>query len=277
MRDFLKIISLIIIFLVAGVYVVNYEATGDLEFTTQSTKLYSTPEKNEVICTLKTGSKVYSLTYYTDDGMDKVRYTDSKTNKKIVGFVEEKYVAWYSFPDQSVDTLGKPIVLSTYKDASLSTFIDRLVSLLDENSLIGVYVDTDSDKMSEIINFCDEQHIPYGYITTFDDTAYEVYTSNEMYSTATYNILPQVFRITSNNINLNLKKYDLQNCILSVTDSSTPDDSYNYWVTINSSSRNASVFDENSSIMAYKYNSDSNFGYSYISDEFEAQIERAYD
>ena len=98
-----------------------------------------------------------------------------------------------------------------------------------------------------------------------------------MYSTATYNILPQVFRITSNNINLNLKKYDLQNCILSVTDSSTPDDSYNYWVTINSSSRNASVFDENSSIMAYKYNSDSNFGYSYISDEFEAQIERAYD
>lgn len=275
MRDFLKIISLIIIFLVASVYVINYEATGDLEFTTQSTKLYSTPEKNEVICTLKTGSKVYSLTYYTDDGMDKVRYTDPKTNKKIVGFVEEKYVAWYSFPNQSVDALGEPIILSANKDTSLSTFIDTFLSLSDDYSLIGVYVETDSDKLSEIINFCGEQHIPYGYITTFDDTAYEVYTSNEMYSTATYNILPQVFRIISNNINL--KKYDLQNCILSVTDSFTPDDSYNYWVTINSSSRNASVFDENLSIMAYKYYSDSNFGYSYISDEFEAQIERAYD
>lgn len=274
MRDFLKIFSLVVVCLVVGVYIVNYEATGDLEFTKQRTQLYSTPDKQEIIRTLKPGSTVYSLTYYTDDGMDKVRYTDPKTDKKIVGFVEEKDVAWYRFPDQSVDALGEPIVLSTNKDTSLSTFIDKFVSLSDDNSLIGVYVETDADKQSEIIDFCEEQHIPYGYISTFDDTTYEIYTSNVVYSTAKYNILPQVFRITNNT---NLTKYDLQNCILSVTDSSIPDDSYNYWVTFNSSSRDASVFDENQSIMAYKYNSDSNFGYSYISDEFEAQIERAYD
>lgn len=275
MRDFLKILSFIVVCLVADIYVVNYEATGDLEFTTQRTKFYSTPDKQKVICTLKPGSTIYSLTYYTDDGMDKVRYTDPKTDKKMVGFVAEKDVAWYRFPDQSVDALGEPIILSTNKDTSLSTFIDRFVSLLDDNSLIGVYVETDADKQSEIINFCEEQHIPYGYISTFDDTTYEIYASNEVYSTANYNILPQIFRVTENDTSLT--KYDLQNCILSVADSSLPNDSYNYWVTFNSSSRDASVFDENQSIMAYKYNSDSNFGYSYISDEFEAQIESAYE
>lgn len=277
MRDFLKIISFIVAVLFAGIYVINYEATGDLEFTTQSTKIYSTPDEKDIILTLKPGETIYSLTYYNDDGMDKIRYTDPNTDKKIVGFVEEKYVCSYHFPDESVGSFSDPIILSVSKDTSLRTFINTFSSLLnDDNALFGVYVETNADDQSGITDFCEEQHIPYGYISELDDTTYEIYASNELYSTAKYNVLPQAFKIKS--LNNTVKKYDLANCILSVADSSTADNSYNYWTTISSSSRDASIFANNPSVVAYKYKSDSTeFGYSYISDEFEAQINRAYD
>ena len=274
MRDFLKIFSFVVVFLIAGVYIVNYEASGELEFVKATTQLYSAPDKKEVELTLRPGEKLYSLTYYADDGMDKVRYTDPDTGKKMIGFVNESSISSYIFPSQSLNSLGEPIILSVSKDTSLEDFIKNLVSLPDDFFAIGVYVESDSDKQSDIVTFCEEQHIPYGYVSDLNDLTYEIYVSNERYSSSSYNILPQVFRVPD--VNYSGNKYDFTKCILYTPNSSAPKNSFSYWITVNMNSRDASIF-ANPSIMAYKYNSDSNFGYSYISDEFEAQIERAYD
>lgn len=277
MRSILKVFCSIVIFLIAGVYIVNYEASGDLEFVKTSTKLYSAPDKKEVELTLQPGEKLYSLTYYADDGMDKVRYTDPDTGKKMIGFVNESSISSYTFPSQSIDSLGEPIILSVSKDTSLEDFIKTLISLPDDFSIIGVYVESDSDKQSDIVTFCEEQHIPYGYVSNLDDLTYEIYISNERYSSTDYNILPQVFRVTD--VNYTGDKYDFTKCILYTSNSSAPNNAdFKYWITVDMSSRDASLFADNPSIVACKYKSDStSFGYSYISDEFEAQIERAYD
>lgn len=277
MRSILKVFCSIVIFLIAGVYIVNYEASGELKFVKTTAKIYSTPEKKEVEFTMQPGGKLYSLTYYADDGMEKVRYTNPHTGKKMIGFVEESSISSYTFPSESLNSLGEPVILSVSKDASLENFLDIITSFPDDFSLIGVYAEGDSDKPTDIVTFCEEQHIPYGYVSILDDLTYEIYASNEHYSPSNYNILPQVFRITD--VNYSNKKYNFKNCILYTTDSSAPDDnSYKYWITVNMSSRDASIFADNPSISAYKYKSDStSFGYSYISDEFEAQIERAYD
>lgn len=109
------------------------------------------------------------------------------------------------------------------------------------------------------------------YISTFNDTAYD---SNEIYALSNYNILCQHFNITEV-LYYSAAKYDLENCILYTTNSSVPDTNFNYWITMSSLSRDKNVF-KNTSVKAYKYKSDSKFGYSYISDDFEAQINRAY-
>ena len=277
MRNLIKLVCSIAIFLIAGVYIVNYEASGELKFVKSSTNIYSAPDKKEVEFTLQPGEKLYSLTYYADDGMEKVRYTNPDTGKKMIGFVSEFSLSSYTFPTESFNPVGVPIILSVSKDTSLESFLKAITSLSDDFSLIGVYVESDSDKASDIATFCEELRIPYGYVSTLDDLTYEIYSSNERYSSSNYNILPQVFRITD--VNYSGDKYDFRNCILYTANSSAPDSSdLSYWITVNMNSRDASIFANNPSVVAYKYKSDSpEFGYSYISDEFEAQIERAYD
>lgn len=274
MRNFLKNICFIVAVLFIGIYIVNYETAGDLGFITKSTVLYSTPDKSEASLILKPGTKIYSLAYYVDDGFDKVRYTDPRTNKKIIGFVDEDCVFHYKFPSQSVDAIGEPIILSVHKDTSFTDFLDVFSSISEDYSLIGVYIETTIDQQSDIVDFCEEQQVPYGYVSTFDDIAYEVYDSNEIYALSNYNILCQAFNITDVSY-YSAEKYDLKNCILYTANSSVPDTNFNYWITVSSLSRDKNIF-KNPSVKAYKYKSDSKFGYSYVSDDFEAQINRAY-
>lgn len=277
--NLLKTFLLLGFIIVGGLYILNFTVKGEKAFVTKDTKMYSTTDENEVIKTLKPGSSVSLLTYSNDDKIVKVRYKDSD-DKEVIGFVETESCYSYNFPSYQRSP-GIPIILSVTKEASFRNFLNELVCIPEDYSVIGVYLEVSdySDNISRIESFCEEQEIPYGEIWELNNSSYESYLHdvaaeelNEQNDLFNYKILPVTFNVSG----IDTTKYsDLENCIF-YTDSESSIKPYSSWVSVKSKTRDSNLFNDET-IVASKFQSTYKFGYSFVSDEFEKEIDDAYD
>lgn len=277
--NLIKSIFLIGFIIVAGLYVLNFTVTGDTAFVTKKTNLYSMTDEKEILKALSPGTSVSLLTYSNNDKIVKVRYEDSD-NKKVIGFIDTDSCYSYNFPAYQTYS-GIPIILSVSRTVSFKSFLNEFVSISEEYSVIGVYLEVSelSDKVSRIESFCEEQGVPYGEVWELTESNYEAYLHdvaaeelNEKNDLYNFKILPMVF----NAYGVDVTSYpDLKQCIF-YTDSDIGLDNHLSWVSVKSKTRDANLFN-NGDIVASKFESNTKFGYSFVSDEFEKEIDDAYD
>lgn len=280
LMNFVKIIFLFVFLLLGGLYVLNFTVAGDKAFVTKDSKLYSMSDETEVLKTLKYGTSVSLLTYADNDKVVKVRYEDSKSEKQLIGFMSTDSCYSYTYPTYQM-TATTPILLSVKSNSSLKSFLNEFVSANEEYSIIGVYLEASGsdNSFSQIESFCEEQGIPYGEIWELNDSSYEAYLhdvaaealneGNDLYK---YNILPLAFTVSG----VDITKYpDLNKCVL-YTDSESGLDKHSSWVSVKSKTRDSNLFNDGT-IVASEFQSSSKFGYSFVSDDFEKEIDDAYD
>jgi len=278
--NFFKCLFLLGFIIVAGLYVLNFTIEGDTAFVTKETNLYSTTDEKEVLKTLSPGTSVSLLTYANDDKIVKVRYEDSD-DKKVIGFIDTDSCYSYNFPTYQMAP-GTPIILSVSGNVSFKSFLNEFISIPEDYSVIGIYLEVSefSDKVSRIETFCEEQGIPYGEIWELNESSYEAYLHdvaaeelNEKNDLYNFKILPIVF----NAYGVDITTYpDLNKCIF-YTDSDVGLDKRSSWVSVKSKTRDANLFNNDETIVASKFESNTKFGYSFVSDEFEKEIYDAYD
>ena len=266
--NLIKSIFLIGFIIVAGLYVLHFTVTGDTAFVTKETNLYSMADEKEILKALSPGTSVSLLTYSNNDKIVKVRYEDSD-NKKVIGFIDTDSCYSYNFPAYQTYS-GIPIILSVSRTVSFKSFLNEFVSISEEYSVIGVYLEVSelSDKVSRIESFCEEQGVPYGEVWELTESNYEAYLhdvaaeelneKNDLYNGVDVTSYP-----------------DLKQCIF-YTDSDIGLDKHLSWVSVKSKTRDANLFN-NGNIVASKFESNTKFGYSFVSDEFEKEIDDAYD
>lgn len=277
--NFFKCLFLLGLIIVAGLYILNFTVTGDKAFITKETNLYSTADEKKVLKTLNPGTSVSLLMRANDDKIVKVRYEDSD-DKKVIGFIDIDSCYSYNFPTYQMAS-GTPIILSVSGNVSFKSFLNAFISIPEDYSVIGIYLEVSefSDKVSRIETFCEEQRIPYGEIWELNESSYEAYLHdvaaeelNEKNDLYNFKILPMVF----NAYGVDVTSYpDLNKCIF-YTDSDVGLDKRSSWVSVKSKTRDANLFN-NGDIVASKFESNTKFGYSFVSDEFAKEIDDAYD
>lgn len=282
MKRFISLIirsAIIAVIILAGLfYFVNYQTEGETAYITQKCPVYNLSDLTDQIDTLSIGDSVESLVYYGD--ANKIRYTDDD-GEVIVGFINEKFLNYYSFPKSS----NQSVIISVSSQTEFKNFISILNSLTDEDfSLIGVYLDfsllssyNSYGNLYKIQEFCENQLIPWGDISNLNQDSYNNYISDKVDSefenvSYTAKLLPYVFRLY--NEDYIDSSYELDNCII-YTSSGEERVGYKSWTTTLSSSflRNSEILKES---YAYTFYKEDDIELSFVSDDWFYDIESAY-
>ena len=239
-KIFKQIISCIvlIIFAVAFVgYIINYRASGELSFVSHKTPVYSTSDLNKQIYTLNLGDSFIALSSFRNNECIKIRF-ENKEGQEEIGFIRFSECNTYVFPldDSYSSTVSRPnIILSFNCKITFNVFLKEFIKSIENYEVIGIYLE-DSDyseeksNLSEIALFCEEQHIPYGFISHFTQTSVQNYIDSKDIDTVydSYCILPKVFDIDAIENSYTFDK-DLSDCIFR-TASARQDNITRYWI-----------------------------------------------
>lgn len=239
-RFFKQIISCMVLAFIAVAsvgYIINYRATGELSFTSRNTQVYSASDLVTHIYTLNPGDSFIALANFGDNDSIKIRFENDEGKEKI-GFIHFSDCYTYEFPlSVSYSSVAaKPSIILSFKSSiTFDLFLKEFIRSIEDYEVIGVYME-DSDYSEEQINlstishFCENQHIPYGFVSAFTDFSVQNYIDSKDVNAVfeSYRILPEVF-----DIDAVLDSYDfdknLSACIFR-TSSVRRDNIQRYWI-----------------------------------------------
>lgn len=281
MKNFLKQIVLFmgisIMALIALGYFINYRAEGEFSFAVKDTIVYSAPNLTEKIYMIESGETFTSLSNFDSGDSIKIRFENRDTDKEQIGFIHFSDCYSYSFPLSRSNTsvVSRPtLIMSVASTITFEEFLKDFVDVLDEYGVIGIYLE-DSDysekaeSISQISSFCEEGHIPYGFISSFTPANEKKYVDNMVNDDAffsSYRILPHVFSLSTIRDGYKFRD-ELANCIFQ-TPSLRSDNIRRYWITSTATSH---VTAENS-VLLLTLKEDIGVDYVTVSSELEDEI-----
>lgn len=279
MKNFLKQILLtlffvIVVFLAVGYYI-NYQAAGDLAFTSKDIVVYSTPDLSKASYSLRSGETFNSLVNFSDHDSVKIRFFNLESGKDEIGFIKSSDYFIYDFDLFSLNN-SDLYIMSLNANLSFEDFLEEFSQASLERGIIGIYLE-DSDYSENdflrITSFCEDLKIPYGFRSDFTNANVEKYIEQKSFDSGeywqSYCILPQVFDVSSV-INGYKFKDELCDCIFQ-SPAIRDDNIKRYWITsINHQDLSGA------GILITTSESDVGFEYATVSTDFKDEISAAY-
>lgn len=281
-RFFKQIIGCIVLALIAVAfvgYIINYRAAGELSFASHKTPVYSASDLKTHTYTLNLGDSFIALANFGDNDSVKIRF-ENDLGKEEIGFIRFSDCNTYVSPlsDSYSSAVSKPsIILSFKSNITFDIFLKEFIQSIEDYEVIGVYMEA-SDyseeriNLSEISQFCENQHIPYGFVSAFTKTSVQNYIDSKNTNTdfESYYILPEVFDIDAI-LDSHDFDVDLSDCIFQ-TASVRRDNIQRYW--IDSINSNHSISEKG--IMLMNLEESDHVTYASVSDNLKIEILDSY-
>lgn len=286
LKQMVKYMLIVALFIGFGIYYINFRVDGQTSFTSEKVVVYADSNLNTKQYVLEPGYSFSALSTYTDSDAVKIRYSDEDGDNKV-GFIKYDKCNSYVFPTNDLLPTKSNVIITVENEVDFTNFLKRFSNALQEYWIVGVYLEDSeySENAADISYFCEQQGIPYGSISTFSNDEMNSYMEQKVRDSIenpdgnlSYEILPRVFDVT-NVPSYMYSRFDseekemLSSCIWKTSSPIKPSISIErYWMP-------SEMVENLSDSEIFLSTFDNKFGleYSYVSSEFVDEVsERFY-